>query len=303
MGFSNTALNTGYTAPLRRRLAQSHPALEVRVCGLGGLGPQILPVMFDRLHRLHGPFTHVLLEIATSAYATATMDDPAQAADLIADCLNRVAETGARPALLHLLRTDLAGARLPFTALLTQAAEAQGYPVVDLAEGLVAREGRDFALGLLRGPARTPARPASRRPRPGAAGSCCRAGRSRPSAAPLAPAARRPAAAARSPSPGHWTAAPRHPPSRRPRSAPAARWLAWANARSPRVRAAAGRRGPAAGRRGGAAWPRSARSSRRCPERSRSRPRPRRPSNRPGGWPGRHRAGRIKMRGRIVWAG
>ncbi len=150
MGFSNTALNTGYTVPLRRLLAQSHTALDVRVCGLGGLGPQVLPVMFDRLHRLHGPFTHVLLEVATSAYATSSPDGPAQAVDLIADCLNRVAETGARPALLHLLRTDLAGARLPFTALLTAAAEAQGYPVVDLAEGLIARKGRDFALGLLR---------------------------------------------------------------------------------------------------------------------------------------------------------
>ncbi|WBV44030.1 SGNH/GDSL hydrolase family protein [Pseudoroseomonas cervicalis] len=150
LGFSNTALNTGYTAPLRRLLGRSHPELEIRVCGLGGLGPQVVPVMFERMHRLHGPFTHVLLEIATSIYARNTPDSREEAEELIADCLNRVAETGARPALLHLLRTDLAGARLPFAQLLTDAAQAQGYPVVDLAEGLVARKGRDFALSLLR---------------------------------------------------------------------------------------------------------------------------------------------------------
>jgi hypothetical protein len=150
LGFSNTGLRAGYTGPLKTLLAERHPELELFVCGLGGLSPHVVPVAFERMQRRHGPFTHVVLEIATSVYARSTADTPEQAGQLILDCLHRVAESGARPALLHLFRTDLTEARLPFARLLTEAATAHGYPVVDLAEDLVRRKGEDFVRGLLR---------------------------------------------------------------------------------------------------------------------------------------------------------
>ncbi|SHI43581.1 hypothetical protein SAMN02745194_00358 [Roseomonas rosea] len=150
LGFSNTALRAGYTGPLKTLLAERHPELELFVCGLGGLSPHVVPVAFDRMQQRHGPFSHVVLEIATSVYARSTTDTPEQAGQLILDCLNRAAEAGARPALLHLFRTDLTVARLPFARLLTEAATEHGYPVVDLAEGLVQRKGEEFVRGLLR---------------------------------------------------------------------------------------------------------------------------------------------------------
>lgn len=151
LGFSNTALDrSGYVAPLRDALAAADPELEAVVFGFGGLTPHFVPIAFDHMNATRGPFSHVVLEIATSAYARSGQDGPEAADDIVLDCLDRVVAAGARPALVHLYRDDLRDAALPFAHLLSARADALGYPVVDLAEGLVRARGLDFARSLLR---------------------------------------------------------------------------------------------------------------------------------------------------------
>lgn len=138
LGFSVTAQPDGYAAYLRGLLARDHPHIRFHACGLGGLHPLVIPPALDHLQATAGPFTHVLLDIATSIYGNHIARDEAEALAVARDCLHRPAALGMRPALLVTPRGDLNADAARFTAMLARAARDAGAPVLDLTATLAA---------------------------------------------------------------------------------------------------------------------------------------------------------------------
>jgi hypothetical protein len=138
LGFSATAQPDGYAAYLRGLLARDHPHIHLHACGLGGLHPLLIPPALDHLQATQGPFTHVLLDIATSIYGNLIARDEAEARAIAQDCLHRPAALGIRPALLVMPRRDLNADAARFTAMLAHAAQEAAAPVLDLTEPLAA---------------------------------------------------------------------------------------------------------------------------------------------------------------------
>lgn len=149
VGFSCTAVTEGFTKYLKEKLAETDPDLDVKLCGFGGLAPPVVSTAMDRMFKQQGPFTHVIMEIATSIYALNTQDTIEAAQDLVDECVERVVKAGAKPAFLLLYRKGFENPKLRFNDVLRQRAEEFGYPVVDLAEGAIKQRGMEFIHSLL----------------------------------------------------------------------------------------------------------------------------------------------------------
>ncbi|QEW22345.1 hypothetical protein LA6_004563 [Marinibacterium anthonyi] len=149
-GFSNVATTSGFCLPTIERLDAAFPGIEVLRVGLGALQPQVAPAYLRMAHDRLGPFTHVLLEINSSAYATHPLSTEAGGRELLADTLLAVREMGADPVfMLHYRRWKVPLA-LDFNALVRRFCAEADLPLIDLAEGLVDRYGIDAVQGWLR---------------------------------------------------------------------------------------------------------------------------------------------------------
>lgn len=150
IGFSNVATTSGFTLPTITRLGDARPGLQAFRVGLGALQPQVIPpylrLAADRL----GPFSHVLLEINSSAYALHPLSTPDSGRELLSDILLTVQDIGAEAAFMLHLRRWKGQVYLDFDALIRRFCAELDLPLIDLADGWIARHGPDQVAAWLR---------------------------------------------------------------------------------------------------------------------------------------------------------
>ncbi|MEH7830327.1 hypothetical protein [Gemmobacter denitrificans] len=150
IGFSNVVTTSGFAQPTIARLAETVPGLEVFRVGLGALQPQVIPPYLRLASERLGPFSHVLLEIATSAYATHPLANVAAGQEILADILLTLQEIGAEPAFLLHVRRWTRPVVLDFGGLIRQLCHELDLPLLDLAEGWIAQHGATQVAAWLR---------------------------------------------------------------------------------------------------------------------------------------------------------
>ncbi|MEJ8573334.1 hypothetical protein [Microbaculum marinum] len=150
IGFSNTAMPTGYATVLKYDFARECPGGEIVRVGLGALQPFAIPPFVRLADRQHGPFSHVLFEVNTSAFAIHPYRTEAIARELLADMVLTTREIGAGPAFLVLYRDFGGKVVVDFNAITRAFCAEYGIPVLDLAEGLIAEVGEHFVRSLVR---------------------------------------------------------------------------------------------------------------------------------------------------------
>lgn len=150
IGFSNVATTSGFSLPLIARLQAANPDLRAFRVGLGALQPQVIPP-YLRLAADHlGPFTHVLLEINASAYALHPLSTVENGRELLADILLTVQDLGAEAAFMLHLRRWQGQVHLDFNALVRRFCAELELPLIDLADGWIARRGAEQVAAWLR---------------------------------------------------------------------------------------------------------------------------------------------------------
>lgn len=141
IGFSNVATKSGFSIPTIDRLKTERPDLEAFRVGLGALQPQIIPPYLRMADERIGPFTHVLLEINSSAYGMHPLATEQSGGELLADILLTVQEIGAEAAfMLHRRRWERR-VYLDFDTLIRRFCAELDLPLIDLADGWIARHG------------------------------------------------------------------------------------------------------------------------------------------------------------------
>lgn len=150
IGFSNVVTTSGFSVPTIRRLGELTPGIEACRIGLGALTPHVIAPYLRLANDRLGPFTHVLLEIASSAYALHPLSTEAAGRELLADILLTVQEMGAEAAFLLHLRRWTRPVVLDFGALIAQLCSELGLPLLDLAQGWIDRVGEAQVSAWLR---------------------------------------------------------------------------------------------------------------------------------------------------------
>lgn len=151
MGFSVTGARSGYAQVLQDAAAAGALAdVEILRCGLAGLTPLPLAVVYERAAAKRGPFDYVFLEIATSIYGARIADWPNEGLDLLYDLFDRIAQSGAGVGLINLYRDDFDYPYHLYDMMLEALAARHGLPLLDLGAGLARREGATFCKALLR---------------------------------------------------------------------------------------------------------------------------------------------------------
>jgi len=150
LGYSVTADKSGFAEFVRSSTALSGMDIEVDVCGVGGLNPLTLAVLYEGHVKRYGRYDYVFLEIATSIFGTKITDWAREGLDLFYDLCERIQASSARVALINLYRDDFNYPYHVFDMVLESLATRYELPLLDLAAGLIRREGRDFCRSLLR---------------------------------------------------------------------------------------------------------------------------------------------------------
>jgi hypothetical protein len=148
LGFSVTAERGGYADLVREGVRQA--GIDVHVCGVGGVNPLPLPVIYEGLLEQHGPFGHVFLEIATSVYGTQIADWWRDGLDVLYDLFSCIQASGAEPALVNLYRDDFKYPYHVFDMVLESLSRRFNVPLLDLGASLLATQGVEFCRSLLR---------------------------------------------------------------------------------------------------------------------------------------------------------
>lgn len=149
-GFSNVATTSGFCLPTIERLETTVPGIEVFRVGLGALQPQVVPPYLRMAADQLGPFTHVLLEINESAFATHPLSTEARGRELLADALLAVQEMGADAIFMLHYRRWKAPLVLDMDGLIRTFCAELDLPLIDLAAGFVDQHGIDAVHGWLR---------------------------------------------------------------------------------------------------------------------------------------------------------
>lgn len=150
IGFSNVATTSGFSVPTLQRLAAALPGFRGYRVGLGALQPQVIPPYLRLAAQALGPFSHVLLEINASAYAMHPLSTEASGRELLADILLTVQDIGAEPAFMLHRRRWTRPLQLDFDALIRRFCQELGLPLMDLADGWIARHGAEQVAAWLR---------------------------------------------------------------------------------------------------------------------------------------------------------
>lgn len=150
IGFSNVATKSGFSVPTIERLQDVWPGLEAFRVGLGALQPQVIPPFIQTAAELLGPFTHVLLEINSSAYAMHPLSTEENGRELLADILLTVQDCGAEAAFMLHLRHWTGQVYLDFDALVRRFCAELDLPLIDLSAGWIERHGADQIAAWLR---------------------------------------------------------------------------------------------------------------------------------------------------------
>lgn len=150
IGFSNVATKSGFSIPTIDRLKAAWPGLEAFRVGLGALQPQIIPPYLRIAADTLGPFTHVLLEINSSAYAMHPLSTEQNGRELLADILLTVQECGAEAAFLLHRRRWTRHVYLDFDALTRRFCAELNLPMIDFSDGWIAQHGAQQVAAWLR---------------------------------------------------------------------------------------------------------------------------------------------------------
>lgn len=150
IGFSNVATKSGFAPPTIAQLTDTVPGLEVFRVGMGALQPHVIAPYLRLASERLGPFSHVLLEIATSAFAMHPLASVASGKDILADILLTLQEIGAEPAFLLHVRHWTRPVVLDFGSLIRQFCHDLDLPLLDLAEGWIAEHGEAQVRAWLR---------------------------------------------------------------------------------------------------------------------------------------------------------
>ncbi|MFC6760215.1 hypothetical protein ACFQFQ_13095 [Sulfitobacter porphyrae] len=150
IGFSNVATTNGFSVPTIERLQEAWPGLEAFRVGLGALQPQVIPPFIQTAAELLGPFTHVLLEINSSAYAMHPLSTEENGRELLADILLTVQDCGAEAAFMLHLRHWTGQVYLDFDALVRRFCAELDLPLIDLSAGWIERHGADQIAAWMR---------------------------------------------------------------------------------------------------------------------------------------------------------
>ena len=150
IGFSNVATTSGFSLPTIARLKEARPGLQAFRVGLGALQPQVIPPYLRLAAERLGPFSHVLLEINSSAFALHPLSTAESGRELLSDILLTVQDIGAEAAFMLHLRRWKGQVHLDFDALIRQFCAELDLPLIDLADGWLARHGPDQVAAWLR---------------------------------------------------------------------------------------------------------------------------------------------------------
>ncbi|RAH99246.1 hypothetical protein DLJ53_22140 [Acuticoccus sediminis] len=149
VGFSNT-LMFGYAPRLKQSFMEARDGIDFVRVGLGAQQPHVVPAFIRLAARLHGPFSHVLFEINTSAFTRHPLSSDELAVELLSDIVLTAQEVGAEPGFVILYRDYGDTRTIDFNALTRTFCAAHGVPVLDRAEGLLAERGEPFVRSILR---------------------------------------------------------------------------------------------------------------------------------------------------------
>lgn len=149
IGFSNT-LMFGYAPRVGQMFFDERPDVEIVRVGLGAQQPHVVPSFIRLAQDLRGPFSHVMLEINTSAFTFHRLSNDALARDLLADIVLTAQEIGAEPGFLILYRDYHGKTTIDFNAITRDFCAHYEIPMLDLAEGLLADRGPEFVRSILR---------------------------------------------------------------------------------------------------------------------------------------------------------
>ncbi len=150
LGFSNVATTSGFSLPTIQRLEAALPDIEVYRVGLGALQPQVVPPYLRMSAERLGAFTHVLLEVNSSAFATHPLSTEAKGREFLADMLLGVQEMGADAIFMLHYRRWKTNLSIDFDELIRSFCAELDLPLIDLAAGFVDRHGIDAVNGWLR---------------------------------------------------------------------------------------------------------------------------------------------------------
>ncbi|WP_161489419.1 hypothetical protein [Sulfitobacter sp. EhC04] len=150
IGFSNVATKWGFSIPTIERLKSVWPGVEAFRVGLGALQPQVIPPYIRTAAEALGPFTHVLLEINSSAYAMHPLSTEENGRELLADILLTVQDCGAEAAFMLHLRHWTRPVCLDFDALVSRFCAELDLPIIDLSQGWIAQHGADQVAAWMR---------------------------------------------------------------------------------------------------------------------------------------------------------
>lgn len=141
IGFSNVATSSGFSIPTIERLKSARPEVDVFRVGLGAMSPHVIPPYLHLASRNLGPLTHVLLEINTSAYAMHPLATHESGSELLTDILLTVRDIGAEAAMMLHYRRWTRQVHLDFDELIRRFCDELDVPLIDLADGWIARHG------------------------------------------------------------------------------------------------------------------------------------------------------------------
>ncbi len=150
IGFSNVATMSGFVPPTIERLRAAIPDICVFRVGLGALQPQVIAPYLRLADEFLGPFSHVLLEINTSAYALHPLSTEDSGRELLSDILLTVQEMGAEAAFMLHIRHFKQPLTLDFNGLVRRFCSELGLPLIDLAAGWIATHGEEQVAAWLR---------------------------------------------------------------------------------------------------------------------------------------------------------
>ncbi|WP_306396787.1 hypothetical protein [Telluria beijingensis] len=151
LGFSVTEDRLGYAHVAKKLLLVSHPEIDLYICGVGGITPQPLSVLFEHVDKQHGPFSHVFLEISTSAHSKYTLHSVERdVLDVAYDLFRKIQTTGAEVSLINLYRKDFDYEYHYFDMLLESLSARFQIPLLDLGNKLLAERGREALAPFLK---------------------------------------------------------------------------------------------------------------------------------------------------------
>jgi hypothetical protein len=154
-GFSNVASGAGFTTPLKERLAETHPDLEISIVGLGALQLHVVPAFLRSALDNEGPVTHVLLEIASSAFAFHPLASDALTREFLLDTVRAVQEHDAQPLFLLHYRDMRKRMSHDVVASFRDFCQERQIACLDLSDALLDELGQDALSALLKDEAHT----------------------------------------------------------------------------------------------------------------------------------------------------